>query len=113
MLSSDRNILELLALLDAHGIRELVLCPGSRNAGIVHSALNCGKFNCHPLTDERSAGFYAIGLTQATGKPSAVIVTSGSALANLYPAACEAYYQEIPVIFISADRPAEWIGQMD
>ena len=113
MLSSDRNILELLALLDAHGIRELVLCPGSRNAGIVHSALNCGKFNCHPLTDERSAGFYAIGLTQATGKPSAVIVTSGSALANLYPAACEAYYQEIPLIFISADRPSEWIGQMD
>ena len=113
MLSSDRNILELLALLDAHGIRELVLCPGSRNAGIVHSALNCGKFNCHPLTDERSAGFYAIGLAQATGKPAAVIVTSGSALANLYPAACEAYYQEIPVIFISADRPAEWIGQMD
>lgn len=113
MLSSDRNTLELLALLDAHGIRELVLCPGSRNAGIVHSALNCGKFNCHQLTDERSAGFYAIGLAQATGKPSAVIVTSGSALANLYPAACEAYYQEIPVIFISADRPAEWIGQMD
>ena len=113
MLSTDTNTLELLALLDAHDIRELVLCPGSRNAGIVHSALNCGKFNCHPLTDERSAGFYAIGLAQATGKPSAVIVTSGSALANLYPAACEAFYQEIPVIFISADRPAEWIGQMD
>ena len=113
MLTSDRNTLELLALLTAHGITELVLCPGSRNAGIVHSALDCGKFNCHPVTDERSAGFYAIGLAQATGMPAAVVVTSGSALANLYPAACEAYYQRVPVIFISADRPAEWIGQMD
>lgn len=113
MLTSDRNTAELLALLSAHGITELVLCPGSRNAGIVHSALDCGVFNCHPVTDERSAGFYAIGLAQATGKPSAVVVTSGSALANLYPAACEAYYQKVPVIFISADRPAEWIGQMD
>ena len=82
MLTSDRNTLELLALLTAHGITELVLCPGSRNAGIVHSALDCGKFNCHPVTDERSAGFYAIGLAQATGMPAAVVVTSGQPLSR-------------------------------
>lgn len=113
MLSKDKNILELLGLLRAHGITELVLCPGSRNAGIVHSALQIPQFNCHPVTDERSAGFVAIGLALATGRPSVVIVTSGSALANLYPAACEALYQQVPIIFVSADRPAEWIGQMD
>lgn len=113
MLSSDQPTLQLLALLKAHGITDLVLCPGSRNAGIVHSALQTDSFTCHRITDERSAGFYALGIALSTHRPAAVIVTSGSALANLYPSACEAYYQQIPVVYISADRPARWIGQMD
>lgn len=113
MLCSNITILETLSLLKEHGIRDFVLCPGSRNAGIVHSVCQVKDFRVHTATDERSAGFLAIGLALATGRGVAVVVTSGSALANLYPAACEAYYQHVPVIFISADRPASWIGQMD
>lgn len=113
MLCSNITILETLSLLKEHGIRDFVLCPGSRNAGIVHSVCQVQDFRVHTSTDERSAGFLAIGLALATGKGVAVVVTSGSALANLYPAACEAYYQHVPLLFISADRPASWIGQMD
>lgn len=113
MLCSNKTILETLSVLREHGVRDFVLCPGSRNASIVHTVCQIKEFRVHTATDERSAGFLAIGLALATNKATAVVVTSGSALANLYPAACEAYYQNIPVIFISADRPAEWIGQMD
>lgn len=113
MLSSNPLILETLALLLRHGVRHMVLCPGSRNAAIVHTVCRIPDFRTHTATDERCAGFMAIGLADATGEPVAVVVTSGSALANLHPAACEAYYRQVPVVFISADRPAAWIGQMD
>ena len=72
---------------------------------------------CYPVTDERSAGFIALGMAledpYPCPEPIAVCVTSGSALLNLYPAVAEAYYQKLPVIFISADRPEAWIGQQD
>lgn len=113
MLCSNKTIIETLSLLREHMVRDFILCPGSRNAGIVHSVCQVDDFCVHTATDERSAGFMAIGMALATGKAVAVVVTSGSALANLYPAACEAYYQHIPVVFISADRPLAWIGQMD
>ncbi|MDE5560544.1 MAG: 2-succinyl-5-enolpyruvyl-6-hydroxy-3-cyclohexene-1-carboxylic-acid synthase [Bacteroidaceae bacterium] len=113
MISSNKTIQETLSLLREHGVSDFVLCPGSRNAGIVHSVCDIEDFRAHTATDERCAGFMAIGLALATGRGVAVVVTSGSALANLYPAACEAFYQHVPVIFISADRPAEWLGQMD
>lgn len=113
MLCSNPVILETIALLLHHGVRDMVLCPGSRNAGIVHSVCQIPEFRTHAATDERSAGFMAIGMADATGSPVAVVVTSGSALANLHPAACEAYYRHVPVVFISADRPGAWIGQMD
>lgn len=113
MLSDKENILQLVALMKAHGIEDVVLCPGSRNAPIVHTISQLSEFRCHAITDERSAGFFATGLALATGKPAAVCVTSGSALLNLHPAASEAFYQQVPLVIISADRPAAWIGQMD
>lgn len=113
MYSDKKNILQLAALLKAHGVRKLVLCPGSRNAAIVHTLANIEDFTCYSVTDERSAGFFAIGLSLQGGGPAAVCCTSGSALLNLHPAVAEAYYQQIPLIVISADRPAAWIGQMD
>ena len=113
MLSSNSIIQETLALLLLHGIKDIIICPGSRNAGIVHSICQTTDFHTHTVTDERCAGFMAIGMADATDRPVAVVVTSGSALANLYPAACEAYYRNVPVVFISADRPKAWIGQMD
>lgn len=113
MYSDKKNILQLVALLRAHGVRKVVLCPGSRNACIVHTLSNVPDFTCYSVTDERSAGFFAIGLSLQGGGPAAVCVTSGSALLNLHPAVAEAYYQQVPLIVISADRPAAWIGQMD
>ena len=113
MYSDKKSILQLVALLKAHGVRKMVLCPGSRNAAIVHTLANIDDFTCYSITDERSAGFFAIGLSLQGGGPAAVCCTSGSALLNLHPAVAEAYYQQIPLIVISADRPAAWIGQMD
>lgn len=105
---------QLTALLAAHGIRHIVVCPGSRNATIVHD-LNerPDLFELYPVTDERSAGFVALGLTLATDEAAAVCVTSGSALLGCLPAVAEAWYRHRPLLVISADRPPEWIGQLD
>ncbi len=113
MYSSKENVNILTALLVAHGIRHAVVCPGSRNAPIVHNLETCPDIVCHPVTDERSAGFFALGLSDATGQPVAVCVTSGSALLNLLPAVAEAYYRQRPLVVISADRPPQWIDQLD
>lgn len=122
MFCNKENVNILTAHLLAAGIEDAVVCPGSRNAVIVHNfnecaqrsnAANAPTMRLHPVTDERSAAFVAIGLWLATRKPIVVCVTSGSALLNLLPGVCEAYYRHIPLILISADRPAEWIGQLD
>ena len=113
MYSNKENVNILTALLVSHGIRHALVCPGSRNAPIVHNLNECPDIKCIPVTDERSAGFYALGMAQATGKPVVVCVTSGSALLNLAPAVAEAHYQHRPVIVISADRPPQWIDQLD
>lgn len=113
MYSDKKNILQLVALLIEHGVSNVVLCPGSRNAPIVHTLANHSFFQCHSVTDERSAGFFALGLALHGGKPAAICCTSGSALLNIYPAVAEAFYQQVPLVVISADRPAAWIGQMD
>ena len=103
----------MTALLVAHGIHHVVVCPGSRNAAIVHNLNECPDIQCYPVTDERSAGFYALGMAQALKEPVVVCVTSGTALLNLAPAVAEAYYQHQPVVVISADRPQQWIDQLD
>ncbi len=106
---------QLTSLLIAHGIRDVVVCPGSRNATIVHNLHEAGEehFTLHPVTDERSAAFVALGIALATQEPTAVCVTSGSALLGCIPAVAEAYYRHIPLLVVSADRPQAWIGQMD
>ena len=111
--SDKENVNILTALLVAHGVKHAVVCPGSRNAPIVHNLNECPNITCHPVTDERSAGFYALGMAQIIRHPVAVCVTSGTALLNLLPAAAEAYYQHVPLVVISADRPAMWIDQQD
>lgn len=113
MYTDKKNILQLVALLRAHGIKRIVLCPGSRNIPLVQTLANIPDFTCYPVTDERSAGFFALGLALHGGGPAAVCCTSGTALLNLHPAVAEAYYQQVPLVVISADRPAAWIGQMD
>ena len=113
MFSDKDNINILTSLLIAHGVRYAVVCPGSRNAPIVHNLVSCGQIKCYPVTDERSAGFYALGLCQAVNCPVVVCVTSGTALLNLAPAVAEAFYQNLPLIVVSADRPLQWIDQLD
>lgn len=114
MFSSIKQVNTLTALLIAHGVRQAVLCPGSRNAPICHNIKACGAIECHAVTDERSAGFYAIGVSQAGGmRPVAVCVTSGSAILDVAPSVAEAYYQGVPLIVIAADRPRAWIDQLD
>ena len=113
MYSNKENINILTSLLVAHGVRRAVVCPGSRNAPIVHNLVKSGCISCYPVTDERSAGFYALGMALLDGNAVAVCVTSGSALLNLLPAVAEAYYQHVPMIVISADRPLAWIDQQD
>ena len=113
MFSNKENVNILTALLVAHGVRHAVVCPGSRNAPIVHNLSECPDIMCYPVTDERSAGFYALGMTQTLRQPVAVCVTSGTALLNVAPAVAEAYYQHRPLVVISADRPQQWIDQLD
>ena len=113
MYSNKENVNILTSLLVAHDVHHAVVCPGSRNAAIVHNLNECPDITCYPVTDERSAGFYALGMAQALKEPVIVCVTSGTALLNLAPAVAEAYYQHQRVVVISADRPPQWIDQLD
>ena len=88
----------------------IVISPGSRNAPLAIGFASNKKFDCYSIVDERSAGFFALGMSQQTQKPAVLICTSGSALLNYYPAIAEAYYSDIPLIVISADRPDYKIG---
>ena len=89
----------------AKGIKNIVISPGSRNAPLTIGFVNNPEFNCYSIADERCAAFFALGIAQQIQKPVAVICTSGSALLNYYPAFAEAFYSQIPLIVISADRP--------
>ena len=113
MYSNKENVNILTSLLLEYGVSDAVVCPGSRNAPIVHNLSVCEAIRCRPVTDERSAVFYALGLAIATKRPTVVCVTSGSALLNAMPAVAEAAYQHVPLIVISADRPQQWIDQLD
>ena len=84
---------------------DVVISPGSRNVPLAIGFASNEKFNCYSIVDERSAAFFALGLSQKSKKPTILICTSGSALLNYYPAVAEAYYSEIPLIILSADRP--------
>ena len=106
------HINQLTALLKEHGFEDIVVCPGSRNGILVHN-FNAARFRLHPVTDERSAAFVALGLCLSTHRSVAICVTSGSALLNTIPAVAEAYYRQLPLLVISADRPKEWINQLD
>lgn len=113
MYSNKASVNILTSLLVAHGVKHVVVCPGSRNAPLVHNFYVCPDLQCFPVTDERSAGFYALGMAIATDNPVAICVTSGTALLNVVPAVAEASYQHRRLIVISADRPQAWIGQLD
>lgn len=95
------------------GVRDVVLCPGSRNAPLafaLQDADRSGRIRLHVRIDERTAGYLAIGLAIAAGAPVCVAMTSGTAVANLGPAVVEANYARVPLIVLSANRPYELLG---
>ena len=100
-------------ILAAHGVRDVIVSPGSRNASIIEAMSASSHFRITRVVDERAAGFIGLGIASITNRPVAVVCTSGTALLNYAPALAEAYYRNIPLICVSADRPVEWIDQND
>ncbi|MEY2691861.1 MAG: hypothetical protein RIT03_251 [Bacteroidota bacterium] len=99
----------ILQLFVAKGVTQIVISPGSRNAPLTIGFASNPEFTCYSIADERCAAFFALGIAQQTQKPVAVVCTSGSALLNYYPAFAEAFYSEIPLVVVSADRPLDKI----
>ncbi|MCK0192113.1 2-succinyl-5-enolpyruvyl-6-hydroxy-3-cyclohexene-1-carboxylate synthase [Arenibacter sp. F20364] len=89
----------------ARDIKNIIISPGSRNAPLTISFTEDPFFNCFSIVDERCAAFFALGMAQQLKQPTVILCTSGSALLNYYPAIAEAFYSDIPIIVISADRP--------
>ncbi|MGH8968533.1 MAG: thiamine pyrophosphate-binding protein, partial [Actinomycetes bacterium] len=95
------------------GVREAVLSPGSRSAPLafaLHQAERAGRLRLHVRIDERTAGFLALGLAKVSRRPVPVVTTSGTAAVNLHPAVVEADYAGVPLLAVTADRPAELRG---
>lgn len=105
-----RHLAEICAAL---GVRRAVIAPGSRNTPLTLALTAQPEIACFPVTDERSAGFFALGMAQYSREPVVLVCTSGSAVLNFAPAVVEAYYQHLPLIVITADRPVEWVDQSD
>src|SRR5688572_25098007 len=95
----------LLEICKAKDLLDIVISPGSRNAPLTIGFASNAEFNCYSIADERCAAFFALGMAQQKQKPVALVCTSGSALLNYYPAIAEAFYSQIPLVVISADRP--------
>lgn len=105
MTTSILHAQQVILLFKKRGISNIVISPGSRNAPLTIGFTADEYFNCYSIVDERCAGHFALGIAQQLQQPVALLCTSGSALLNYYPAVAEAYYSEIPLIVLSADRP--------
>lgn len=106
-------IIDLVALCHQKGITNVILSPGSRCAPLTLAFARHPEITSRTISDERSAAFIALGMAQQLGKPVALVCTSGSAAMNYFPAIAEAFFQQIPLFVITADRPPEWIDQYD
>jgi 2-succinyl-5-enolpyruvyl-6-hydroxy-3-cyclohexene-1-carboxylate synthase len=114
MLSSDKVLVQLIVdQCEAYGIKKIVFSPGSRNAPFAISFDENPFFDTYVIHDERVAAFFALGLSQELNEPVAICCTSGSAALNYYPAIAEAFYRCVPILVITADRPASWVNQGD
>ena len=95
--------------LVAYGVRHVVASPGSRNTPLLMAVARTPELKVHPVVDERSAAFIALGMARTSGTPVALVCTSGTAMLNYGPALAEAYYSGAPLIAVTADRPQPWI----
>lgn len=112
-MTSKKEIHQLAQLCVLKGIKTVVFSPGSRNAPLVIAFNALPEIECLCIVDERAAAFFALGIAQATRQTVAIVCTSGTAALNYAPAIAEAFYQEIPMLVLTADRPSEWIDQAD
>jgi 2-succinyl-5-enolpyruvyl-6-hydroxy-3-cyclohexene-1-carboxylate synthase len=108
-----QHITDLAEICRRKGINRAVISPGSRNAPLIKAFYEALGEGCVSIVDERSAAYFALGIATFTQKPVALICTSGTAVLNYAPALAEAYYQHVPLLAVTADRPCEWIGQQD
>lgn len=113
MYSDKKGVTTLVETLVQKGLRHVVLSPGSRNAPLSLSFYHHPDMECLVIPDERSAAYFALGMAQQYRKPVAIVCTSGTAALNYAPAIAEAYYQKIPLLILTADRPVAWIDQAD
>lgn len=111
--TNKKHIRHLAAICHAKGIKHVIVSPGSRSAPLVIAFARHSEIQLTPIVDERSAAFFALGMAQQLQQPVALVCTSGSAALNYAPALAEAYYQKIPLVVFTADRPHEWINQQD
>lgn len=103
----------LIALLKKYGIRHCVLSAGSRNVPFVHSVEEDPYFKCYSVVDERSAGYFALGLAQQLNEPVVISCTSSTATCNYWPPVAEAFYQGVPIVVLTSDRDPEMLGQWE
>ncbi len=108
-----QHIIDLVEICRLKGIQHVVVSPGSRNAPLIHQFASNGFFSLHSIVDERSAAFYGLGIAISKNLPVAILCTSGTAGLNFAPALAEAFYRHVPLVAITADRPAYLIGQQD
>lgn len=107
------NILAFVEICAQKGTRHAIISPGSRSAPLTLAFLRHSEIQCRMVVDERAAAFVALGMAQQTRTPVALVCTSGTATLNYAPAVAEAFYQQVPLLVLTADRPPEWIGQND
>lgn len=108
-----QHIYDLVETCSKKGVLHAVICPGSRSAPLTLAFANHPNIRCFVVPDERSAAFMALGIAQNSGFPAALVCTSGSAAYNFAPAVAEAFFQHVPLLILTADRPPEMIDQLD
>jgi len=113
MSNKRRGIFNLPEICLKHKLDTVIISPGSRNAPVILSLTKNKKINCYCISDERSAAYFALGFSQYSKKPVGLVCTSGTAVLNYAPAVAESFYQNIPLVLFTADRPPEWIDQSD
>ena len=113
MYTKIKNVQIIVSLLKQHNIRHLVLSAGTRHVPLAHSVENDDFFKCYSVVDERSAGYFALGLSKELGEPVAIACTSSTATCNYTPAVAEAFYQKVPLLILTGDRDPYSLNQLE
>lgn len=113
MYSNKLSVQLLGEVLYRYDITDIIISPGSRNAPLTIHFTNHKEYTCYSIVDERSAAFFALGMAQSKKKPVVICCTSGTASANYYPAIIEAFYQNVPLLVLTADRPENYVDIFD